>query len=129
MTKQKTFYTDYYTAAHWGDCSLVLCNKIPEIDPSIWDNMRFNLYETDEEGNESDYPIDIFQWFLTNLNEWEVEWNEKTFPDLKYTYSDLLDCYVLCVDHYGTLWKSVPTPVASQSWIDSNKDKEYKEEF
>lgn len=114
-----TFYTDYRTASKWGDCQLILCNEILNIDNSIWDNMRFNYYD------ENDNPIDIFQWYLTSLSEWEVEWNEKTF-DLKYTYSDMLGCYILCVDHWGTSWDYVPCEVKNQSWIDVNKDKEFK---
>ena len=122
---EKTFYTDYKTAATWGDASLVLCNKIPEIDPSIYDNARFNFYEVDEDGNENNYPIDIYQWFITDLQEWQVEWQEKRFPDLKYTYSDLLDCFILCVDHCGTAWTSVPTETVKEL-IDINPDIEYK---
>lgn len=114
-----TFYTDYRTASKWGDCQLILCNEIASLDESIWDNMRFNYYDED------DNPVDIFQWYLTSLSEWEVEWNEKTF-DLKYTYSDMLGCYVLCVDHWGTSWDYVPCEVKSQSWIDAHKDKELK---
>lgn len=124
-TKNKVFYTDYKTAATWGDASLVLCNKLPDIDNSIWDNARFNMYETDEEGNENDYPIDIYQYFITDLQDWQVEWQEKHFPDLKYTYSDLLDCWILCVDHCGTAWTSVPTETTKEL-IDVNPDIEYK---
>jgi len=120
-----TFYTNYQTAATWGNCQLILCNNIVNIDPSIVDNMRFNYYPCDDDGNVSDYPIDIYQWYITDLSDWSVEWQEKTF-DLKYTYSDLLDCYILCVDHYGTLWNSVSCEVKSQSWIEVNKDLEYK---
>ena len=118
---KKTFYTDYKTAATWGDASLVLCNKISEIDPSIYDNARFNSYEDEE----SEYPVDIYQWFITDLSDWQVEWNEKHFPDLKYTYSDLLDCYILCVDHCGTAWTSVPTETTKEL-IEINPNIEYK---
>ena len=121
MTNTKVFYTDYKTAATWGDASLVLCNKIPDIDPSIYDNARFNFYEDDE----SEYPIDIYQWFITDLQEWQVAWNEKHFPELKYTYSDLLDCFILCVDHCGTAWTSVPTETIKEL-IDVNPEIEYK---
>ena len=119
MTKTKEFYTDYKTAAKWDNCALVLCNNIPEIDPSVYDNADFEW--DDEEGN----PVEIMQWYITDLNEWSKEWQEKTF-DLKYTYSNLLDCYILCVPHWGTAWDGVPCKVKSQGWIDANKDKQYK---
>lgn len=147
MEKTKTFYTDYKTAATWGNCALILCNNIPEIDSSIYDNMRFDYYEKKCPECYSDnikelkngykcnnckksfeYPheesLEIYQWFITDLSEWSVEWQEKTF-NLKYTYSDLLDCYILCVTHYGTAWDYVPCEVKSQDWINVNKDKEY----
>jgi hypothetical protein len=117
--KNKKFYTDYYTAAHWGGVQMVLVNDLPKIDPSIWDNMRFEI--EDENGNYTE----IYQFFITNQNYADIEWMESTF-DLKYTFSDLLDCWVLCVDHFGTAWKGVPCKVFSTSWAEINADLEYK---
>ena len=117
MTKE-TFYTDYRTAATW-QCSIIMCNNIPEIDPTVWDNMRFNYYDEDDNATE------IFQWYITNLTDSDIEYMERTF-DLKYTYSDLLDKYILCVDNWGTSWDYVACEVLSDSWIESNKDLEYK---
>lgn len=116
----KTFYTDYRTAAHWGNTQLIMCNNIPEIDPSVWDNMRFDYY--DEETGEYE---EIYQWFITDLSDWAVEWQEKTF-DLQYTYSDLLEKYILCVTHWGTSWDYVPCEVFSEGWKESNPELEYK---
>ena len=118
MIKQKTFYTDYLTAAKWDNCALVLCNNLPEIDSSIYNNANFEW--DDEEGNQ----VIIYQWFITDLSEWSKEWQEKTF-NLMYTYSDLLDCYILCVPHYGTAWDYVPCEVKSNDWIEVNLDKKY----
>lgn len=116
----KTFYTDYSTAINWLHASLILCNNIAQIDPSIYDNMEFNFFDKNEE------PIDIYQWYLTSLNQNDVEWLNKTFKGLLFTYSDLLDCYVLCVDHFGTPWNGVAIEVINQEWIKLNKDKEYQ---
>lgn len=55
MTKR--IYTSYRTAVNWLNGNLILCNDIPQIDASIWDEIRFDL--DDEEGN----PIDICQFF------------------------------------------------------------------
>lgn len=113
--------TTYSIAANWLRPSLVLCNKISEIDPSIFDNARFSFYDEDEETE-----TEIYQWFLTNLSLDDVEWMEKNFPDLKFTYSDLLDCFVLCVDHWGTGWDYVATSI-SDDLLKINQDIEYKE--
>jgi hypothetical protein len=62
--------------------------------------MRFDL--EDDEGN----IRDIYQWYLTDCSESDVEYLEKTFG-LLFTYSDNLDLYILCVDHFGTSWDYV----------------------
>lgn len=113
--------TTYSIAINWLRPSLVLCNKIAEIDQSVFDNARFSFYDEDEE-----METEIFQWYLTNLSLDDVEWIEKNFPDINFTYSDLLDCFVLCVDHYGTGWDYVPTSV-SDDLLKINPDIEYKE--
>ena len=113
--------TTYSIAINWLRPSLVLCNKIAEIDQSVFDNARFSFYDEDEE-----METEIFQWYLTNLSLDDVEWLEKNFPDLKFTYSDLLDCFVLCVDHWGTSWDYVATSV-SDDLLKINRDIEYKD--
>lgn len=98
------YATNYYIATHWLHNSLILCNEIPNVDPSIWDNMRFSIYEEDEDGYENE--VEIYQYFLTNCSEDDVEYLEKHFG-LHFTYSELLDLYVLCVTHWGTSWDYV----------------------
>lgn len=100
----ETFYTTYREAVHWLHNSIVLCNNIPEIDESIWDNIRFDLYDED------DNMVDIYQWYITDCNKSDVEYLEKHFG-LLFTYSDKLDCYILCVDHWGTSWDYVTCEV------------------
>lgn len=92
-----TKFTTYRIAVDWLRPSLIMCNNIGEIDESIYENARFDF--ADEDGN----TVDIFQYFLTSLSESDVDWLESQF-DLKFTYSNLLDCFVLCVDHFGTSW-------------------------
>ena len=113
MEKTFTKYTTYQIATKWLDMSLVLCNNICEIDDNIYNNMRFEWDESE----------DIYQWFLTDLTESSVEWLEENF-DLKFTYSELLDCFVLCVDHFGTRWSSVMCG-CSDEWLECNPDCEY----
>ena len=114
--------TTYSIAINWLSPSLVLCNNIAEIDQSVFDNARFSFYDEDEE-----METEIFQWYLTSLSLDDVEWMEKNFPDMKFTYSDLLDCFVLCVDHCGTGWDYVPTSI-SDDLLKINPDIEYKDE-
>jgi hypothetical protein len=119
MTKEK-FYTDFATAINWLQNDFVLCNNIANIDDSIYDNANFSFF------NENDDPVEIFQYYITNASQSDIEWLQKTFDGLLFTYSDLLDCYVLCVDHFGTSWKYVPVEVISKDWQEINKDKELK---
>lgn len=116
----ETYLTNYATAVKWCNNSLILCNDIANVDPSIIDNCRFNFfYYEDEDGNryesESDAPdntelyersVDIYQYYLTNCTMSDVDYLEQTFG-LKFSYSDMLDLFVLCVDHWGTSWDYV----------------------
>ena len=90
------YKTNYKKAVKWLNNSLILCNDIPSIDDSIFWNNRFEWSEESE----------IYQWFLTDCSESDVEYLEQHFG-LKFTFSDALDLYVLCVDHYGTSWDYV----------------------
>lgn len=116
------FYTTYKEAVHWLHNSLIIQNDICEIDNQVYDNMRFNSYNED---NETD--IEIFQWFITDCSENEVEFLEKHF-DLLFTYSQLLDKYILCVNHWGTSWDYVACPVYGDKENDNYPHcKTYKE--
>ena len=63
--------------------------------------------DTITEDNPDGYPLDIYQYFLTNLNYSDVEYLSRRFG-LLFMYSPLLDYWVLCVPHFGTMWKGVP---------------------
>ena len=68
---------------------------------SVYDNMRFQDYD-----EETDSYTEIYQWFISDCSEDDVEYLERNFG-LLFTYSDLLDKYILCVDHFGTSWDYV----------------------
>ena len=93
----------YYTLLEYYDITRILCNKLPEIDPSIWDNIETgNIDEND----------DIYQYFIIDFSSWMLDdIKEKYSDELIITYSDLLDNYVLLVDHYGTSWDYVLTDI------------------
>jgi hypothetical protein len=120
MTKE-TFYTTYSAAVKWLNNEFILCNKIAEIDSSIYENMRFPDYD-----EENDSYKEVFQWYLTNADESDVEYLEKHFG-LLFTYSDLLDCFVLCVDHLGTSWNYVHCEVLTYNEENYPHIQSYKE--
>lgn len=99
-TNKKTYATNYRVATQWCNNNLILCNCLPDMDSSVYDNVRF-AWE-DEDG----YETEVYQWFLTDCSDFDVKYLEDTFG-LLFTYSDLLGLYVLCVDHYGTSWDYV----------------------
>lgn len=92
----------YKTLVDYFIGDVVLCNNIINIDESVYLNME---YETE---NEEDYP-EIYQYYLCNVGQWDAEQAKKA--GLILSYSDKLDCDVLCVDHYGTSWDYVLTSV------------------
>ena len=99
--------TDYNTAVHWLGNAFILCNNIVENDESVIENIEYPEWTNDNEDGRD--GIEIFQWFLTNMSCEDKEWMQKNFPDLIFSYSDKLDLWVLCVDHFGTMWKGVST--------------------
>ena len=98
---KKTYGTNYRVATQWLNNSYILCNDIVEKDFSVIDNARF-AWDDEETGE----MTEIYQWFLTDCSERDVEYLEETFG-LLFSYSDLLDLYILCVDHWGTSWDYV----------------------
>ena len=108
-TKEKTFYTTYSEAVHWLHNSLILCNNIVDVDDTVYCNMRFDTYN-----EETDSYTEIFQWFITDCSSSDVEYLEKHFG-LLFSYSDMLDKYILCVDHWGTPWDYVACEVLTYS--------------
>ena len=94
------FTTTYATAAHWLQGSLIPCDDIVTVDPTTIENTIFDAY--DDEGNYRE----IYQYFLTNYSEFDVKFLKAHFG-LLFTYSEMLDLYILCVDHYGTSWDYV----------------------
>lgn len=84
---------------------LVLCNDIANIENSIEEQLidRYDL------GLEEDEYLDIYQYYLCNLNEFE----EETLREwgILIAYSNILNVDILCVDHFGTSWDYVMTDV------------------
>lgn len=112
-------YASYKTLVDYYIGDIVLCNNITEIDESVYENLNIEekyYNENDEEITEEEYYNDdnaycdnsipdFFQFYLCNVSQWEVEQAKKA--GLILSYSDKLDCEVLCVDHWGTSWDYV----------------------
>mgnify|MGYP006913134187 CR=1 FL=1 len=79
---------------------IVLCNNITDVDNEIWDNVDASDL-IDEDGDEMN-DLNIYQYYLCNVGEWEKEQLKGTGVIL--SYSNVLDCDVLMVQHFGTSW-------------------------
>ena len=114
---------------------MVLCNNIQEVDPEIFGNIEIGslYYYTDEDGNEyteEEYDNDetgkihqcendIYQYFIVDLRYGDIEYIKNTYGDcVILAYSNLLDVYVLMVDHFGTSWKGVMTDIEYTTNLD-----------
>lgn len=90
-----------------GNSPLILCNNLPEIDPSIYDNVVVgDLYD-----EETDNYAEVFQYYLTDLTDWGIEYIKENSQSFTIAYSETLDLYVLMVTHYGTAWDYVLSDV------------------
>lgn len=106
----KTGKVSYARAVERLVGDIVLCNNIGQLDSSIFDNIiNDNYYDDDEEYLEEEY----YQYYLCNLDEWEKDFLKQT--DIIVSYSDVLDCDVLMVNHWGTSWDYVMTDI---EWTD-----------
>lgn len=117
-------YASYRTIVERYIGDIVLCNNIIDIDASVYDNMKNGIkyvdYETGEEHTEEEYNNDesgkieieyeeVYQYYLCHISEYEEEQLLKAGVIL--SYSDMLDCDILCVDHFGTSWYYILTNV------------------
>lgn len=102
---EKKGYASYRTLVHRFIDNLVLCNNILELDEFLFDNIVVGEIGEDTEIYQA-YIIDIANYNIEYLQE-----NLENTNDIIIAYSDMLDCYVLLVDHFGTSWDYVPTDI------------------
>ena len=81
---------------------------MPEVDSGIWDNIQVgSLYDSEE-----DSYSEVYQWYIIDINDWDVDYlRGNDINDFIITYSDVLDCYILAVTHWGTSWDYVLTDI------------------
>lgn len=88
-------FISYKNAVEYMHNNFILCNNITEIDEYLFENCE--LCNTDEE---------FYQYFLTDCTKDDAERLHKWFG-LNFLYSEKLEMFVLCVEHFGTSWSSV----------------------
>lgn len=99
----KKYFTDYKRAIEYRVGKVLLCNTIESVDERLYENcVTGNLYD-----EETEEYREIFQWYLTNMDKFQVKRASEDFPCLIFFYSELLDLYVLGVPFWGTPWRSV----------------------
>lgn len=92
----------YATLCNRAFGSMILCNEIVNVDNEIFDNI---------ENGDIDYNSEIYQYYLVTLNA-DIDFIKEHYGDeLILAYSNVLDLYVLLVDHYGTSWDYVLTNI------------------
>lgn len=117
----------YKTLLNYYNMPRILCNNIIDIDECLYDNIEVgNIYD-EESGN----YVDIYQYFITDLREWELEDIQKKYNnELIIAYSEKLENYILMVDHFGTSWNYVLTNIKyTTDWETYDKwEKELEEQ-
>ena len=109
----KTGKVSYARAVERLIDDIVLCNNITNIDYDIYCNIINEGYY-DEEHDEEHDEEEFYQFYLCNLDDWQKDFLKET--NIIISYSDVLDCDVLMVDHYGTSWDYVMTDI---EWTDN----------
>lgn len=84
---------------------MILCNDIADIDESIYNNLE---RQPDEEDDDDWEFTDIYQFYLVDTDNYFFEEYKESFI---MSYSDKLNLWVLCVNHFGTSWKYIPTEI------------------
>ena len=101
----KKGFASYKTLVNYFIGDIVLCNNIQDIDFNFWENIECEDFYNEETGEQKE----IYQFFLCNVSDFQKEQAKKA--GLILSYSDMLECDVLLVDHWGTSWDYVLTNV------------------
>ena len=84
-----------------------LFNKAYELS-----NYDFEMVLGDIYDEENDEYTEIYQYYLININPYTLELLQKAnCKDLIIAWSETLEEYILCVDHFGTGWDYVLTDI------------------
>lgn len=114
--KKECFYchdtdnnVNYRTLFNFLFTDSVLCNNIVNVDYEFIAN---NVID-DEDYSE----VEFYQYYIVEVDTWRLEQYKNYIKenninnDIYLFYSDILDCYICGVSHFGTSWDYVPTDV------------------
>ena len=91
-------------------------NKLEELKEENKEELENSEISTEElEEQARDYTeeeernnLEFYQYFIIDISNWDLEYLKKCGQKtLQICYSAILDCYVLCVGHFGTSWDYV----------------------
>lgn len=103
--EKQTGKASYSTLINRFIDNIILCNNILTTDYSLFDNIVVGEIGEDTEIYQA-YIIDIANYNIEYLQE-----NLENTNDIIIAYSDMLDCFVLLVDHFGTSWDYMSTDI------------------
>lgn len=84
-----------------------LFNKAYELSDYEFELVLGDIYD-----EENDEYKDIYQYYLIDIDEYTLELLQKAnCEDLIIAWSEKLEEYILCVDHFGTSWDYVLTSI------------------
>lgn len=109
MNKEIKSVDDVKTLSDFIDfinADMILCNNITKVDECLFDdqNLEPSMYWDINVKKTPKRPIDIYQYFIISDDTAE---NFKRWTDYPIFYSNVLDCYVLGITHYGTSWDNI----------------------
>ena len=89
--------------------NLILCNNIKDDDTFIFEDLQKTICKVFPYNEEEQEDIEIFQYYLTDLDS--VSADTLTKAGELVVYNNSLNLYVLCVTHYGSSWQDIITNI------------------
>ena len=99
----------YYQLLEAIDAISVDSEKVAKYLPSVYDNVE-NSYD-----EETDEYKEIYYWYIVGP-EAEIEYIKQDFPNLIWSYSNELDCYMWGIDVVGQSHSMNFTTPARKEW-------------
>lgn len=92
-------YISYYDAIHWfgGEFIQIPMKVVNNYEPYLLEDYNENMDPLNE----------VCRVFVTSLTEESVNKLKTLFPELRFKYFELLEKWILLVDHCGTAWNGV----------------------
>ena len=93
---------------------IFLFNKAPELS-----NYDFEFVIGSDYDEEAEEYNEIYQFYLIDIDSYTLEkLQDLKCEDVIIAYSETLENYILCVDHFGTSWSYVMTDIEPTDNLD-----------